>query len=156
MNGTAPARASRRAAATGLVQGLYYVAIGLWPLLGTASFLELTGAKPDAWSFQAVAVLMVAVGLAIALAGVRRHTDGEVRLLALAAAAGLLVLDVVHVVGGRVSPVYLVDALAQGLFALAWLWPRGRPREAGTSPRRPAELTAPANLSNWSELPKGA
>jgi hypothetical protein len=118
-----PARAAHIAACTGLVQGIYYVAIGLWPLLGPASYIGATGPKPDLWSLHATAILLVAVGLAVALASVRRRLHAELRLLALAVPLGLLVIDVAHVVAGRVVPVYLVDALAQLLFAAAWSWP---------------------------------
>lgn len=121
--GDAEARAAHIAACTGLVQGIYYVAVGLWPLLGPVSFIGATGPKPDLWAMHATATLLVAVGLTVALASVRRVGHAELRLLALAVPLALLVIDVVHVVLGDVAPVYLVDALAQALFALAWTWP---------------------------------
>lgn len=110
------------AACTALVQGMHYVAVGLWPLLSWTGFLAITGVRAEPWLAQQVAVLAVAVGLTLALAGFRRHLDGEMGVLAAGTAAGLACVDLVHVIAGDLGPIYLVDALAEALFTFSWFW----------------------------------
>ena len=100
-------------------QAAYYLATGLWPLFHRRSFEAVTGPKVDFWLVQTVGVLVTAIGAGLALASRRRRPPDELRVVAGVAAAGLAVVDVVHVARRRIRPVYLVDAVVDGVFGVA-------------------------------------
>jgi hypothetical protein len=109
-----------------LIQGLYYAAAGLWPLIDIVSFQVVTGPKTDLWLVRTVGVLVTVIGAAlIAAARARRITD-EIVLLAAGSALGLAGIELVYGLSGQISAVYLADAVLEiGLVAL-WLWGRRR------------------------------
>lgn len=111
------------------VQGIYFAATGLWPLLDIRSFQQVTGKKTDHlvtgleadhWLVNTVAVLVLSIAAALLVAALRRNVTPEILVLALSAAAGLLAIDVIYVARGTILPIYLVDAAAQLLFIAAW------------------------------------
>jgi len=107
-----------------LLQGVFYVVTGLWPLIHMTSFLQVTGPKTDLWLVRTVAVLVTVIGAVILQAGRRRRVTPEVVLLASGSALGLAAIDIVHVLSKVISPIYLADAAVElGLvasWALAW------------------------------------
>jgi hypothetical protein len=62
------------------------------------------------------------------MAGVRRQTTREVPVLAIGSAAGLAAIDTVYAGRGRISKVYLLDALAEVGLIAAWAFVRRRGR----------------------------
>jgi len=112
-----------------LVQGGFYVLSGVWPLLHLRSFERVTGPKADGWLVKTVGVLVLVIGCALGLAGWRRQVSPEVALVAAGSAAGLATIDLVYVGRRRISPVYLLDALAEVLLVALWIvgWRKGRP-----------------------------
>jgi hypothetical protein len=114
------------------VQGVYYVLTGLWPLLNLNSFQAVTGPKHDLWLVQTVGVLVFVIGATLCLAAYRRHSTAEIVCLAVASAVGLMGIDVVFVMQRVISPVYLLDAVAEvGLVAL---WVYGWRAQSRTTP----------------------
>lgn len=111
-------------------QGVYYAATGVWPLLNIRTFQFVTGPKVDLWLVKTVGVLVSVIGIALTVAGLRRRVSGEMVLLASGAAAGLTAIDGVYAARGRISKVYLLDALAEialvAAWALAWRRAGGR------------------------------
>lgn len=104
-----------------LIQGGYYFLTGIWPLLHMDSFLRLTGPKTDLWLVQMVAVLTVAVAVELLLQRVRAKRVAPLgSALGLMAALAFLGGDLVHVLRGTISPIYLADAGVQVLFIMAW------------------------------------
>jgi glyoxylase-like metal-dependent hydrolase (beta-lactamase superfamily II) len=103
-----------------LVQGCFYVATGLWPLVSIQSFEAVTGPKAERWLVQTVGLELVIVGGALAMAGWRRASGPEIRLLGMGSAAALAAIDLIFTARGRISPVYLLDALVEGAVLLAW------------------------------------
>ncbi len=105
-------------------QAAFYVATGVWPLVSIDTFQRVTGPKADLWLVKTAGVLITAVGAVLGLAGRRRRVTPEIALLAVGCAAGLTAIDVVYVTKRRISPVYLLDALAElgliALWAVAW------------------------------------
>src|SRR5438876_11959918 len=110
----APPPAADAALARGVagLQGLYYLATGVWPLVHMESFLAVTGPKTDLWLVRTVGVLVAVIGAVLLLAGVRRHAGAEIRTLAIGAALGLTAVAVIYVNLGGIPPVYLLDAIA--------------------------------------------
>jgi hypothetical protein len=115
----------------------YYAATGIWPLLDIQSFERVTGPKTDRWLVKTVGILVAAIGASLALAARDNPARAETVVLAAGSALALGTIDAVYVAKRTISPVYLLDALAQAALVIAWI---SRRREVGsTSPGR-AEL----------------
>jgi hypothetical protein len=104
-----------------VLQGLYFLATGIWPLLSRQSFERVTGPKADFWLAQTVGILVASVGSAILQAKRRGRITPEIKLLGVASAAGLGLADLTFVVRGRISRVYLVDAFAEAALLAGWV-----------------------------------
>jgi NADH:ubiquinone oxidoreductase subunit K len=102
-------------------QGLYFFATGVWPLVHMESFLAVTGPKTDLWLVRTVGVLIAVIGFALLVAAFRRQTGAEVRTLAIGSALGLAAIDVIYVTLGVIPPVYLLDAVAEGVLITGWM-----------------------------------
>ncbi len=113
------------AAYIALGQGIYYLFTGIWPLLDIRTFQRVTGPKADLWLVKTVGVLISVIGGVLMLSGLRRRTTAEMRVLGLGSAAGLMAIDAVYVSRRRISPIYLLDAVAE--LALIALWKLRKP-----------------------------
>jgi len=111
-----------------LFQGLFYVATGIWPLIDIVSFQIVTGPKTDLWLVRTVGVLVAVIGAVLIAASRARRITPEIALLAVGAALGLAAIDLRYALSGRISAVYLADAVAEiGLSVLWWIgWRRDR------------------------------
>jgi hypothetical protein len=107
-----------------LIQGLYYLATGLWPIVHIESFLIVTGPKIDLWLVKTVGVLVAVIGAALLSASRARRITDEIILLGAGSALGLAIIDVVY--ARRISSVYLADAAAE--LCLVAVWAMGRAR----------------------------
>jgi hypothetical protein len=103
-----------------MVQGVFYVVTGLWPVVHLPSFEAVTGAKTDDWLVVTVGLLIAVVGGALLLAS----RAGEVALpmvfLGAGSAAVFTFVDVWYYTRGVIPAVYLLDALAEVILLLAW------------------------------------
>ena len=104
------------------VQGAFYFITGIWPLIHLASFEAVTGPKTDDWLVQTVGALLATFGAVLALAGLRRRVTPEWRMLAAGFALVLATVDIVFVLRGDISPIYLADAAVELPLALLWAW----------------------------------
>jgi hypothetical protein len=104
-----------------VLQGVYFLATGVWPLLSRRSFEAVTGPKADFWLAQTVGILVAGVGSAILQAKRRGRITPEIELLGVASAAGLGLVDLVFVARGRISRIYLIDALAEAALVGGWV-----------------------------------
>ena len=115
------------------LHGAFYFATGVWPLVHMRSFELITGPKQDKWLVRTVG-LLVAVQGAVVLKAARDQSIGpELRDLAIGTALALAAIDVRYGLPGRISRIYLLDAVAEVALAAGWcLWRREqcqRPRE---------------------------
>jgi hypothetical protein len=99
-------------------QGGYYALTGLWPIVHLPSFEVVTGPKVDDWLVHMVGLLATAIGIALVVAPLR----GEARtvtavVLAVGSALAFAAIDLWYGLGGRISPIYLADAVVE----LGWL-----------------------------------
>ncbi|HSR99015.1 MAG TPA: FAD-dependent oxidoreductase [Kofleriaceae bacterium] len=104
---------------TRVVQGAYYVATGLWPVLHLRSFEAVTGRKKHGWFIRALGGAIAAVGVALLtneLAARRRAPR-----LGLGAAVALGVAGLFVTATRRGSRAYVADAVVEAGFAAAWL-----------------------------------
>jgi hypothetical protein len=67
-----------------------------------------------------VGLLLTAVGGVLIVAGFRRTVTLEVLMLAVWSASALIGIEVVYVVKGSISPVYLLDAFAE--LGIIYIW----------------------------------
>ncbi len=120
---------NRLLAGAAIVQGVYYVVTGLWAIVSIYTFQIVTGPKTDLWLVRTVAVLVLVSGAVFLLAALRRRISLEIVVLAVGNAVGLLFIDVIYVSAGTISPIYLLDAVAEFALAAAWLygWQRKGP-----------------------------
>ncbi|HEX6433808.1 MAG TPA: hypothetical protein VFZ87_06185 [Gemmatimonadales bacterium] len=103
-----------------LIQGVFYVLTGVWPLIDIVSFQVVTGPKVDLWLVRTVGVLVTVIGVVLLSASRSRRITREILLLAVGSALGLAAIDLVYALSGRISAIYLADAAAE--IALAGLW----------------------------------
>ncbi len=103
------------------IQAIYFLITGVWPLLHIRSFEAITGPKMDRWLVKTVGVLVIAIGGSLGLAARAKRTPLDVALLGIASAGGLAAIDITYVAKRRISPVYLLDAIAELILVAAWI-----------------------------------
>jgi hypothetical protein len=103
------------------VQGAFYVGTGLWPILHIRSFEAVTGPKRERWLVKTMGGLIAAVGASLIAGGREPKSSRLLPILGISSAVALAMADVIYVAKGRISPVYLADAVAElGLVAGWW------------------------------------
>jgi hypothetical protein len=111
------------------IQGLYFLATGLWPLLDIQSFQGVTGPKTDHvvtgseadhWLVMTVGVLVTAIGITLLYGGWRGRQPVELAVLAIFSSLGLTGIDVVYVTRKVIDPIYLADAVAEVGLIVLW------------------------------------
>ena len=113
-----------------LTQSAGYLATGVWPILDRHSFELVTGPKTDFWLVRTVGVLVAVIGFVLGIGGMRRPRSLQAIALASASAIGLSAVDLNYALRGRISRVYLLDALVELTGALLLL----RSLRAGGTP----------------------
>jgi hypothetical protein len=103
-----------------LVQGGFYVFTGVWALVDLDTFMAVTGPKTDLWLVKTVGALVTVIGGVLLTAGWRHRVTRDVLLLGIGCALSLATIDVVYVSAGRISQIYLFDAVAEAGLAIAW------------------------------------
>jgi len=112
------------------VQGIVYVVSGLWPVVHLGSFERVTGPKTDGWLVKTVGLLLAVIGGVLWRASVRSATTSDLALVGAGSAAALAGIDLAYASSGRISRIYLLDAVMQGGFIAGWaIWLRGRPAD---------------------------
>jgi hypothetical protein len=110
-------------------QGVYFLLTGVWPLVHMPSFLWVTGDKTDLWLVETVSVLVIAMGVGLLTASYAPLPQAPVGWMAITAAAGLAIIEIVHVTRGTILPIYLADAVVEVGFITWWgilWWRNGR------------------------------
>jgi hypothetical protein len=103
------------------IQGAYYLATGVWPLLDLRSFEAVTGPKREGWLVKTVGGLIAVIGTTLLTASRRNRITPEVRKLAIGSALWLLGVDLYYAGKSRISPIYLGDAVIEvALIAEQW------------------------------------
>jgi hypothetical protein len=102
------------------IQSAYYLLTGLWALVHIRSFMWVTGPKTDIWLVKTVGVLVLVIGTALLVARIREHYSLEIIILAIGAALGLTLIDIYYVLDGRISPIYLLDAVVELMLVGMW------------------------------------
>ena len=102
-----------------LVQGIYFLITGIWPLISMRTFLAVTGPKTDLWLVKTVGLILAVIGAVLLYAQLTAAVNAPVIFLAIGAAASLVIIEIVYVLKRVISPIYLGDAAAE-LILIAW------------------------------------
>lgn len=110
-----------------LVQGGFYLSVGLWSLLLPASFIAATGApafstKQELWLAQSVEVLLIVVGLTLVTGGLRKLHSPEILLLGFSCSLGIAGIDFLAFAQGLVEKTYLYSGILQLALAILWIF----------------------------------
>ena len=101
-----------------LVQGLYYLLTGLWPLIHIGSFMYVTGPKTDIWLVKMVGLLSMSIGASLIIAVKNKERPWT---LSCCTSLSFMIVDSYYALDGRISKVYLADAALELIFLLAVL-----------------------------------
>jgi len=115
-----------------LLQGVYYLITGIWPLVSLSTFEAVTGPKTDDWLVQTVGVLAAVIGATLIVESRARPLHPQSVILSALGAIGFAAVDTIFVVQGTISPIYLVDAVIQVIVLTGLLSVRvlaGQPRD---------------------------
>jgi hypothetical protein len=114
-------------------QAIYYALTGVWSLVSIRTFQKVTGPKVDTWLVKTVGTLVLVIGGVLGMAAKKGRVTPEIALLATGSAAGLAAIDVVYASRKRISPIYLLDALAEGGLIALWAvgWKLRQERDGG-------------------------
>lgn len=100
------------------------MATGAWPLFHLKSFAAVTGPKEDEWLVKTIAWIFILSGAQLW----RSADEADARLLGLGWPAIIGGADIYYtLIRKRIRNVYLLDAVLQAGFILAWLMPSRRP-----------------------------
>lgn len=105
-----------------LVQGIYFLITGIWPILSMKTFLLVTGPKTDLWLVKTVGIVLATIGATLLFAQWTGQVNPPVIFLATGAALSLALVEFVYVAKRVISPVYLVDAAAEMILIGWWAW----------------------------------
>jgi hypothetical protein len=108
------------------LHGTLYVVTGVWPLLHMRSFELVTGPKRDKWLVNTVGLLVAVQGAIVLRAATKARAEGVLSELAIGSALALAAIDIRYVIPGRISRIYLVDAILEVALAVGWLFRRNR------------------------------
>ena len=99
----------------------YWVFGAAWPLVNIKSFERVTGHKREDWLVRTVALLMLSVVATLFTMRRTRRDDETMRVMGATSAAALGTVALVGPLAGRISPVYLMDALVDLGLMFGWI-----------------------------------
>lgn len=111
------------------IQAVYFIATGAWSIAHIGSFMAVTAPKTDVWLVHTVGLLSITIGACMLLE--RRRL-----LLPVCASSSFALIDLLYVMEGVISPVYLADCVIQliCLFVYACPAPKPLPQAASGTP----------------------
>jgi hypothetical protein len=104
-----------------LVQGIYYLISGLWPILHIHSFMKVTGPKRDLWLVKTVGAIITAIAIALLFGYVNNELTSAIKLMSILSAAAFAFVDFYYPLKGVISKIYMVDGLIQILLITCWI-----------------------------------
>ena len=103
-----------------IVQGVYFLITGVWPLVHMDSFQKVTGPKTDLWLVRTTGILITIIGAGLIVAGINDQLSPGLILIAMASAGGLMGIELFYVLKKVISPVYVMDAIVEFGLILWW------------------------------------
>lgn len=110
-----------------LIQGIYYVITGMWPLVHLKSFEAISGNKKDHWLVFTVGLLILSSGLVFLYGALNReNVTPEIILLSVANTLSFIFIDVYFSWKKVIRKVYLMDGLIEFLILIGVLYVAAR------------------------------
>lgn len=103
-----------------LTQGAYFTITGLWPLFSIRTFQLVTGPKTDKWLVQMVGLLAASIGIPLLYFAIMGGVHPHLAWVAVLSAISFLAIDVFYFKRGVIGKIYLLDAVIEALFLIAW------------------------------------
>lgn len=103
-----------------LIQGIYFLVTGIWPLISMRTFLAVTGPKTDLWLVKTVGLILAVIGAVLMYAQMTATVNPPVVFLAIGAAASLALVEIIYVIKKVISPIYLGDAFVEIVLMIWW------------------------------------
>jgi|SRR5690606_3303416 len=88
------------------IQAGYFIITGAWPIVHIDSFMAVTGFKTDIWLVHMVGLLAISIGTCMIF-------EQRSLLLPICTSASFALIDLLYVMEGTISPVYLGDLAVQ-------------------------------------------
>lgn len=99
----------------------YIFVTALWPLVDIQTFMDLTGPKHDVWLVKTVGALLIPISLTMFCFLWVKTEVWPLFVLAIGTALAFIAIDVYYAVNDVISNVYLIDAVVEGAFVVAWM-----------------------------------
>ena len=106
---------------TAVAVGAYDTLVGVWPLVSTASFVNVTGLNHHLDLVRAVAFAWLSLGLALLA---MHQNPRAVKFLGIAstiAGGTLAIAEVILVLLGKIPPIFLVQVVAELIVGMTWM-----------------------------------
>lgn len=103
-----------------LIQGVFFITTGLWPMISMRTFETVTGPKVDDWLVKTVGLLIAVSGVELVRSGLRSNTPKKAAVLGVGDSLTLGAISLIYSLKGRISKVYLLDTLIEFSFAALW------------------------------------
>ena len=130
-----------------LVQGCYFVLIGLWPLASIASYQLVSGPRTDLALVRAFGALTAVIGAVLLLARARRRLGQEIVLLGLGSTLAIATLDLALASNDGGVSALSSDAVLQ--LTLAAAWSLSWLRDARAEGRRTRSYHRQREMARW-------
>ncbi len=104
-----------------LVQGIYFLVTGIWPILSMSTFLKITGPKTDLWLVKTIGLLLAVIGAALIVSQLGAETNTSIIILGIGNALSLAIVEFVYVAKRIISSIYLADAILELIFIAWWI-----------------------------------
>jgi hypothetical protein len=104
-----------------LVQGAFYLASGLWPILHSRSFERATGPRHDRLLVKTLGAAVTVLGASLLLAAFRRPGKRTLVPLGPGTQVAMAAADTLYARKGRIRPTQVIDTIAELVMLASWL-----------------------------------
>jgi len=106
-----------------ILQSLYYLFTGLWPLLHMLSFSAESGPKANEWLLKTEIMLIVCIIAAFMIDLYTRRYTTSIVFLAISSSIGFLYIDLWHTLFHGMTGIYLIDSATHLVLMTVWsIW----------------------------------
>ena len=103
-----------------LIQGIYFIITGLWPVFHIESFFKVTGPKQEIWLVKGFGILITSIGIPLIISSYLNDQSVSMKLLGVLTVIALAGVDIYYVSKKDIPPIYLLDAVIEIGFVIAW------------------------------------
>jgi len=105
-----------------LLQGIYFLITGIWPLLHIDSFQKITGPKTDLWLVKTVGALLIPVAVTLYSHRAIQGNHWHAVILGSLTALAFICIDFYYALNDVISDIYLADGMVELIFLTGWIY----------------------------------